>query len=120
MSGDIIASLYGSNNAAGIRGVHQAAEKIASEFGEEGLEVFEQWLGEVPADAIFDMEDDGQKVAEELDEEMQEKIAEADFLGTVMFHAFQREAARHDKIASLVEEGVLDAFAADVEIEDEA
>lgn len=110
---DILMSLYGSHNVAAQAGVGQAAQKIASEFGDEGVALFEQWLDKVPADAIFDLETDPEKTASDLDADMAEKIAEADFLGNVVYHAFERARARHEKMASHVADRVYEAFLAE-------
>lgn len=110
---DILTSLYGSHNDAAQRGVLLAAEKIASVYKDEGVAVFEQWLEQVPQDAIFDVENNPQKTAEEADPALMAKIAEAELFGRVAFHAFRAEEDRMAKMAEHVADRVYAAFVAD-------
>jgi hypothetical protein len=107
---DILLGVYGTHNDAAMTAIYRATEKVASEYGKEGVEVFEQWLDSVPAGEIFDLDVDAEKTASGLDEAGQQKLADADLFGRVAFHAFRQEAARYEKIAEFVEEGILESF----------
>ena len=111
---DILTELYASNyNRAAVEAIFSGAEKLASEYGPQAVEVFEQWLDQIPASEIFAVPD-VEKVASEYDDAVLEKIAELDAQGRIIAHAILDEmskvAAAGEKVASVL----LDAFLQDV------
>lgn len=110
---DLYQNMYGTHNLAAVEGVYQAGEKIASEYGDEGVKLFEQWLGQIPASDIFDTELNPEKTASDLGAEKLAELQQLDNAGRVIFHAFKDEQAKYDKIASYVGERVFERFVAE-------
>jgi hypothetical protein len=106
---DMIFGIFGVHNDAAVAGIELAAQKLASEYGDEVIPTFEGWLATLDEGEVFDT-DAGEKTASTIDPAVLEKYAEAEELGRMLAHVIYRENRRLDKIASDVSGTLIDAF----------
>jgi hypothetical protein len=91
-----LAEIYGTNEDL----EKQAAAELAEELDEEGLEL--EGLDEDDLEQLASEVLDGEESedGEEVDDEGQEKLAEADYLGRVMAHSMVSELRDIEKVAA--------------------
>lgn len=106
-----IRNLYKTHNLYAQEGVLSARQKVASILGEEALPAFDEFLGTIPEEEIFDTEDNAQKVASDLGDEGIGQVQDVDALGRQIFHAMAAEQAAHQKVAEAVEDELCRSFA---------
>lgn len=104
-----ITLLTGAHNDAALEAVSVAGEKIAEVYGDEGIGAYEQLLDAMPVEDLLDTESSPEKTASEYGIDL-EKVAEAEIMGRLMFHAFRKEAAAYDAMVKSASDELLGIF----------
>jgi len=110
-----LADINKTHNTYVSLGVLRAGEKIASALGEEGVQAYIEMTKGIDADELMDApEEDETAVAEKvasLKPDEREALAQAEFIGEVVFHKLAAMQAKHDEIAEATEDEMLRRFA---------
>jgi len=114
---NLLMTVYGTANEAGVQGVMKFASDIKDQYGEDGVKAAEKWLDSIDATEIFDTESDPQKTASEFSEEYgidQDTFNSLDLQGRIIAHAVMDEMGQRDKLAEHVRQSLHDRFEQEV------
>ena len=105
---DFLNAVYNTHNRAAAQAILAVSEKVAEDYGDEGVVAFEQFVQGIPAEEVYEL-GDAEKIASEAGIDM-DKVAELDAQGRIFAHALMDELEKRANVEQHVFDTVLGAF----------